>query len=426
MKDRNSNRAFILVLDGFGIGAAPDADKFGDPGADTLGHIASSCSRGQADRAGERSGPLKIPFMESLGLGEAAKLASGRLPEGFKQQASPLARFAACREISHGKDTSSGHWEIAGAPVLFDWDYFPEAPSFPARLIELLLKQSGIPGILGNCHASGTEIIQELGEEHVKTGKPICYTSIDSVFQVAAHEKSFGLARLHQLCSQARGILDKEGLNIARVIARPFIGTAGNFIRTPNRKDYSVPPPRETLLDRLTARNHQVYGIGKISEIFSGRGITKSLKAADNDGNFRLTDTLATEAEPGSLVFTNFVDFDMLYGHRRDTAGYACALEKLDRQLAGLSEKLGPGDLAVITADHGCDPAFRGSNHTREYVPALFFGPGVKPGSAGIRDSFSDIGQTIASHLGIPPLSFGKSVPWTSNPKVPRASCPWS
>jgi len=422
VNSRNLNRAFILVLDGFGIGAAPDADKFNDEGADTLGHIAEACFQGKADRKDIRSEKLAVPFLESLGLGEAYRLATGRRPAGFKSLASTFGRYAACREISHGKDTSSGHWEIAGAPVLFDWDYFPQAPSFPKWLIDSLKHQAGIPGILGNCHASGTEIIKELGEEHIGSGKPICYTSIDSVFQVAAHEEGFGLKNLYSLCEKARQILDESDSNIARVIARPFTGSPENFTRTSNRKDYSVPPPGETLLDRLKQWGRRVYGVGKIPEIFAGRGITDSVKAPGNDGIFALVRELAGTAEPGSLVFANFVDFDMLYGHRRDVTGYACALERLDRQLEEIPVMLQPGDLAVITADHGCDPAFRGSNHTREYVPALFFGPGIQPGNAGIRDSFSDIGQTVAFHLGIPPLEYGKTVPGAARSR----SCGWS
>jgi len=404
------NRAFILVLDGFGIGSAPDADLFGDQGADTLGHIAGACLKGYADKEGERKGPLSLPFLESLGLGQAAELASGSLPPGFSPLLDPKGLYTTCREISHGKDTSSGHWEIAGSPVLFEWDYFPEAPSFPAQFIDAFMKQSDLQGILGNCHASGTEIIRELGDEHIRTGKPICYTSVDSVFQIAAHEGSFGLPRLYDICSMARDILDRDGLNIARVIARPFAGTTGNYFRTPNRKDYSVPPPGETLPDKLHKAGRRIYGIGKIAEIFGHRGITDTVKATDNDGIFRLVKNLTSTAESGSLIFANFVDFDMLYGHRRDITGYARALETLDPQLAEFSMAMKPGDLAVITADHGCDPAFKGSNHTREHIPALFFGPGIKPGSAGIRNSFADIGQTVASHLGIGPLRYGKNI----------------
>ena len=397
------------MLDGFGIGAAPDAGDFGDQDADTLGHIAEACLQGKADRKGLRRGLLRLPFLESLGLGYSAELASGEHPAGFSP-VRPKGRYAACREISCGKDTSSGHWEIAGLPVLFQWGYFPEEPSFPGSLLESLITEAGLPGILGNCHASGTEIIKELGEEHVRSGKPICYTSVDSVFQIAAHEEHFGLEKLYNACRLAREILDREALNIARVIARPFTGSPGSFTRTHNRKDYSVPPPGPTLLDALLENNRKVYAIGKISEIFSGRGISESIKAPGNDGIYQEVLAASNAAGPGSLVFANFVDFDMLYGHRRDITGYAAALERLDGQLEELSRRLRPEDLLVITADHGCDPAHRGFNHTREFVPVLLFGSAVSPGNSGIRATFSDIGQTVAARLGIPPLKKGDAI----------------
>lgn len=409
VKDKTDNRAFILVLDGFGIGSAPDAADFGDPGADTLGHIAEACLNEDRERTSGNRGALKVPFMESLGLGEAARMATGRLPAGLSGS-QPRGRYAACREISHGKDTSSGHWELAGSPVLFDWDYFPEKPSFPPLLVEKLVREAKLPGILGNCHASGTEIIEDLGEEHLTSGKPICYTSADSVFQVAAHEESFGLDRLYRFCELARKSIDESGLRIGRVIARPFQGRPGNFDRTTNRRDYSLPPPGSTLLDLLSGEGRQVRGLGKISEIFAGRGLTDSFKAPGNDGIFRLFKASLKETAPGSLTFANFVDFDMLYGHRRDIAGYASALEVLDRRLAGIATGLRPGDLLVITSDHGCDPDFTGSNHTREYVPALISGPLVRPGNAGIRETFADIGQTVASHLGVAPLEYGTAI----------------
>jgi phosphopentomutase len=409
VKPTTDSRVFLLVLDGFGIGAAPDAGDFGDQEADTLGHIAEFCHQGKAENSVNRKGPLHIPFLESLGLGYAAELSSGKQPAGFTN-VRVLGRYAACREISLGKDTSSGHWEIAGRPVLFNWGYFPEEPSFPEPFIESLIKQAGLPGILGNCHASGTEIIKKLGDEHIRSGKPICYTSVDSVFQVAAHEDHFGLERLYNSCRIAREILDSEGLNIARVIARPFTGYSGKFTRTHNRKDYSVPPPGPTLLDSLLENNRMVYAIGKISEIFSGRGISKSIKPTGNNGIYKEVLDAATAAEPGSLVFANFVDFDMLYGHRRDITGYAAALEILDGQLEELSRAMKDEDLLVITADHGCDPAGRGFNHTREFIPVLLFGSMVRPGCSGIRPTFADIGQTVTTHLEIPPLKFGSAI----------------
>jgi len=297
---------------------------------------------------------------------------------------------------------------MAGLPVTFEWGYFPNAePCFPEALIERLVAQGGLPGILGNRHASGTEIIAELGEEHIRSGKPICYTSADSVFQIAAHEEHFGLRRLYDLCAVAKREVD--ALNIARVIARPFVGEdAASFVRTANRKDLTTPPPGETLLDRLTGRGGTVISVGKIADIFAHRGITRSVKAGDNMALFDALLEQAGTAPDNSLVFTNFVDFDMLYGHRRDVAGYATALEAFDVRLPEFEARLRPGDLALITADHGCDPAFPGTDHTREHVPVLFFGPGVRARDLGRRESFADMGQTIARHLGLGPLAHGR------------------
>ncbi|BDQ34362.1 phosphopentomutase [Pseudodesulfovibrio portus] len=405
------SRAFLLVLDSLGIGWAPDADRFGDAGADTLGHIAEACARGEADRQGVRSGPLNLPCMASLGLGLAAQLVTGVVPPNLN---SPVlrGRFAAAREVSLGKDTPSGHWELAGVPVRFQWDLFPpDFPSFPAGLTDALIKRCGLPGILGNCAASGTDILNRLGGEHVRTGKPICYTSADSVFQIAAHEEHFGLDRLLALCEEARRLLDEQGYAVGRVIARPFVGRPGGFTRTPNRRDYSLPPPAPTLLDRLEEAGHEVVSVGKIADIFAHRGVTRSVKAPDSDGLFDLVEKEVECAPEGALVFANFVEFDSLWGHRRDVAGYAAALEGMDRRMSGLTSILRPGDLAVITADHGCDPTWQGTDHTRECVPVLLFGPGVLPGAAGVRDTFADVGQTVAAHLGIAPLDEGDAVP---------------
>ncbi|MCJ2165095.1 MULTISPECIES: phosphopentomutase [unclassified Pseudodesulfovibrio] len=402
-------RAFILVLDSLGIGWAPDADRFGDAGADTLGHIAEACTNGKGNREGVRSGPLHLPCMSSLGMGMAAQLVTGVVPPGLQ---SPVlrGRFAAAREISRGKDTPSGHWELAGVPVHFDWGYFPpDFPSFPAPLIDALIKQGNLPGILGNCHASGTEIIARLGQEHMESGKPICYTSADSVFQIAAHEKSFGLNRLLELCVLTRKLL--EEYNIGRVIARPFVGEPGAFTRTPNRRDYSLPPPAPTLLDKLQEAGREVVSVGKIADIFAHQGLTKKVKAPDSDGLFDLVEEEVANAPDGSLTFANFVEFDSEWGHRRDVAGYAAALESMDKRISGLIPQLRPGDLAVITADHGCDPTWKGTDHTRECVPVLLFGPEVLPGTAGVRETFADVGQTVAAHLGIDPLDDGKAIP---------------
>lgn len=401
-------RAFILVLDSLGIGYAPDADRFGDVGADTLGHIARWCAEGKADKAGLRSGPLNVPYMASLGLGLAAELVTGAVPPGLETVVL-RGRFAAAQEVSLGKDTPSGHWELAGVPVSFEWGYFPpDFPSFPPELVDVLIDKGDLPGILGNCHASGTEIIARLGTEHIESGKPICYTSADSVFQIAAHEEHFGLERLLQLCEAARELL--EGYNIGRVIARPFVGEPGAFTRTANRRDYSLPPPEPTLLDRLKDAGREVVSVGKIADIFAHQGLTKKVKAPDSDGLFDLVENEIESAPDGALTFANFVEFDSEFGHRRDVAGYADALERIDRRLSAVRAQLRSGDLVIITADHGCDPTWEGTDHTREYVPVLMFGPDVLPGEAGVRETFADVGQTVAAHLGIDPLDNGTKI----------------
>lgn len=401
-----TQRAFILVMDSFGIGAAPDAARFGDAGADTLGHIAAACAGGRGDRAGLRSGPLQLPHLAAIGLGRAAELATGRVPAGLDTDRVTGA-YGAAAEVSAGKDTPSGHWEIAGCPVPVDWGYFPhQVPAFPADFIAAFLKEAGLPGIIGNCHASGTEILDRLGEEHIRTGHPICYTSADSVFQIAAHEQHFGLERLYDICAIAKRLLEPH--RIARVIARPFLGEkAGAFARTANRRDLTTPPPEPTLLDCLKDAGREVISVGKIADIFGGRGLTRKVKAPTNAALAEATMKLVAEAPAGSLTFTNFVDFDTLFGHRRDLAGYAAALEAFDAWLPTFIAALRPGDLALISADHGCDPTAKGSDHTREFVPALFFGPVAPTGSLGRRDSFADMGQTIAKHLGLPPLKHG-------------------
>ena len=397
------SRAIVLMLDSLGIGAAPDATAFGDDGANTLGSIASHRAR--------NGGKLHLPHLSRLGLGAALEGASGvHVPTLMPGSAGPKARWGWAAERSRGKDTPSGHWEMAGVPVLFEWGYFPDPEnSFPPELIEELIERAGLPGVLGCCHASGTEIIARLGEEHIRTGKPIVYTSADSVFQIAAHEAHFGLGRLYETCLIARRLVD--AYNIGRVIARPFVGkSAADFQRTGNRRDYAVPPPAPTLLDRLQETGHEVIAIGKISDIYAHRGMTRSIKADGNEALFDATLTAVAEAPEGALIFTNFVDFDMLYGHRRDAEGYARALEAFDARLPELQALLGDGDMVALTADHGCDPCFAGTDHTREYVPAILFGPAVPPGPAGRRDSFADIGQTIAAHLGIAPLDHGKAM----------------
>lgn len=402
-------RAILCVLDSFGIGGAPDAARFGDEGSDTLGHIASACMRGQGDREGLRSGPLALPNLTALGLARAAQLATGKVPEGMDGSAGPIGIFGAASETSRGKDTPSGHWEIAGVPVAFDWGYFPDTvPTFPAELTQAIIREGALPGILGDTHASGTVIIAELGEEHVRTGKPICYTSADSVFQIAAHEEHFGLERLYRLCETVRRLVDPY--NIGRVIARPFVGDAASgFERTANRRDYSVLPPEPTLLDRAVAAGRRTLTIGKISDIFAHQGVSEVLKAAGNDALFDRTLEAMDKAGEGDLIFANYIDFDSLYGHRRDVPGYAAALEALDRRLPELLDRLRPGDLLILTADHGCDPTWRGTDHTRERVPVIGLLKGSDPRDIGIRDTFADIGESIAAHLGLAPGNHGTS-----------------
>ena len=395
-------RAFLFVLDSFGVGGARDAADYGDLGSNTLGHIAEFCAAGAADRAGLRQGPLKLPNMTSLGLMDIAKMASGNYPAGMPLPERLFGLYGAASELSSGKDTPSGHWEIAGTPVMFKWGYFPtEGDAFSPELVEAICREGNVPGILGNCHASGTDIIEKLGEEHVRTGKPICYTSSDSVFQIAAHETYFGLDRLIALCQVVRGLLDP--LNIGRVIARPFTGeTPESFERTGNRRDFSVPPPEPTLLDRLVEAGRSVHAVGKVGDIFAHEGVSRVIKANGNAALAAATLTAMDEAADGDLVFTNFVDFDMVYGHRRDVPGYAAALEAFDLGLPDIHRRLKPGDLVILTADHGCDPTWRGTDHTRERVPIMAFGPGIRTRSIGVRSSYADIGETVAAHLGIP------------------------
>lgn len=388
-------RAILCILDSFGIGGAPDAADYGDTGADTLGHIAANYQ-------------ISLPNLDALGLGAAAKLSTGTIPRGLTDQPKG-GRWGVGREVSKGKDTPSGHWEIAGVPVPFDWGYFPHTePTFPPDLIAQLVERSGIPGILGDRHASGTTIIAELGEESIATGKPICYTSIDSVFQIAAHESHFGLDRLYKLCETAFELTTP--LNIGRVIARPFVGeTVETFKRTGNRRDFAIAPPEPTLLDRAKDAGRQVYAIGKISDIYAGHGVTHKMKATGNMALFDRTLEAMEMAADGAFIMTNFVDFDQDYGHRRDVPGYAQALEAFDARLPGLISAMQPTDLVVLTADHGNDPTWRGSDHTREQVPIMVFSPSLAAGTLGIRHTFADIGESIAHWLGLAPGQHGKS-----------------
>ncbi len=401
------SRAFLFVLDSFGIGGAEDAARFGDSGSNTFGHIDEACTAGKADREGLRQGPLDLPNMMSLGLGHAAATAAGVPATVAKLLMS--AFHGAAEEVSSGKDTPSGHWEIAGLPVSSEWGYFPRTiPAFPAELTEAIIREGGLPGILGDCHASGTEIIERFGEEHIRTGMPIFYTSADSVIQIAAHEQHFGLERLYELCLIVRKLADP--LNIGRVIARPFVGeSAATFERTANRRDYAVPPPEPTLLDRLTARGSKVIAVGKIGDIFAHRGISEVRKGVGNMEMFDKALEAMADAGEGDLVFANFVDFDSEFGHRRDVAGYAAALEAFDRRIPEAIARLQPGDMLVLTADHGNDPTWRGTDHTRERIPVIGIAPGMAGGNVGLRATFADLGETVAEHLGLPPGRHGSS-----------------
>lgn len=389
-------RAFLVVMDSVGIGGAPDADSYfngdiPDTGANTLGHIIDACDAG---RAGEgRSGPLAIPHLDALGIRHAMALATGMpLPRGDASGA-----WGAATEVSRGKDTPSGHWELAGLPVPWDWHYFPDTtPAFPDELCAHVAQMAGTEGILGNCHASGTAIVEALGAEHVETGWPICYTSADSVFQIAAHEEAFGLDRLLRLCEDVAPRL--HAMKVGRVIARPFVGTSeGGFTRTTNRRDYAITPPAPVLTNWVQDAGRRVHAVGKIGDIFSMQGIDEVRKGADDALMGHLGD-LVEEAADGSLTFANFVEFDSLYGHRRDVSGYARHLEWFDAAIGRLLERLRPGDLMVLTADHGNDPTWVGTDHTRERVPVLAAGMGAAAlGLIG----FQDVAALVARHLGV-------------------------
>ncbi|MGL4310479.1 MAG: phosphopentomutase [Paracoccaceae bacterium] len=399
-------RAFLIVMDSAGIGGAPDADRFfnagqPDTGANTIGHIADACAAGLAEQG--RSGPLRMPVLDGLGLGAAIRLASGLDAPGLG--ARPTGLWGAATEVSRGKDTPSGHWELAGVPVPWDWHYFPDTvPAFPAGLVALVCKLAGTDGILGNCHASGVPIIEEHCAEHIRTGWPICYTSADSVFQIACHEEHFGLDRLLKLCADLAPHL--HAMKVGRVIARPFTGGPGNFKRTANRHDYAIDPPAPTLLDWVQAADRDTHAVGKIGDIFSMRGIGDLRKGKSDADLFEHLMALSGEAGEGSFTFANFVEFDSLYGHRRDVSGYARALEWFDACAGRFIAALGPGDLAIFTADHGNDPTWRGTDHTRERVPVL--GWGLGPRDVG-QVAFVDVAASIATHLGVPAQGPGKS-----------------
>ncbi|MFY0618315.1 phosphopentomutase [Shimia sp.] len=393
-------RVFLVVMDSVGCGGAVDANVFfnedlPDTGSNTLAHIAQACAEGRAQDG--RSGPLKVPNLDALGLGAATRMASGDETPGL--DATPVGFWGAANEHSPGKDTPSGHWELAGLPVPWDWGYFPKTtPCFPEDLVAKASALAGTQGILGNCHSSGTVIINDLGAEHVKTGMPICYTSADSVFQIAAHEEHFGLERLIDLCRDLAPTL--HAMKIGRVIARPFVGDAENgFERTTNRRDFAIAPPAPLLTNWVQEAGGAVLGVGKIGDILTMAGIDSCTKGSDAKLMVDLNG-LAETAPDGSLTFANFVEFDSLYGHRRDISGYARALEWFDREIGAFMGKLREDDLLILTADHGNDPSWPGTDHTRERVPVLCAGVGA--GEAGLID-FIDVAATAATHLGLTP-----------------------
>ena len=380
------NRILLIVLDGAGIGEMPDAAEWGDAGSDTFGHILESRQ-------------LHLPNLQRYGLGNVRPL------KGLPPLDQPEGSYGRCALRSNGKDTTTGHWEMAGIILERAFPTYPDG--FPQHVIDRFVKATDVPGILGNIPASGTEIIKVLGEEHVKTRKPIVYTSADSVFQIAAHEEVIPLERLYEICETARQILDGEH-KVGRVIARPFLGEPGGFYRTENRHDYAVPPPRENLLPALADEDLDVICIGKIASIYDSLGVTTDLTAKNNEQSIDQTIAALGGASRG-LIFSNLVDFDMLYGHRRDTEGYAKALEHFDSRLPEIEKAMRDDDLMMITADHGNDPTFPGSDHTREYAPLLVYGKTARQGvNLGTRKSLADIGQTIAENFGVK-LNAGES-----------------
>jgi phosphopentomutase len=370
-------RVIWIVLDSVGIGEMPDAEAYGDKGSDTLGNIA-------------RQRALQLPNLCQLGLANIRPLT------GLAAVASPVAAYGKCTLASPGKDTTTGHWEMAGIHLAKPFPLFPNG--FPSEVMEPFETRIGRRAI-GNKAASGTEIIKELGEEHVRTGSPIVYTSADSVFQIAAHEEVIPLFELYKMCETARDIL-RGPYEVGRVIARPFVGEPGAFTRTSNRHDYAVPPPKGMLLDQLKERGVDVYSVGKIFDVFLGRGIGEQVKTKTNADGMAKTLAAMDDLDRG-LIFVNLVDFDMLFGHRNDVEGYARALEEVDAWLPALDAKLGPEDLVILTADHGCDPTTPSTDHSREYVPLLVYGLGARAGvNLGVRASLADIGQTVAENFG--------------------------
>ncbi len=386
-------RAFLFILDSFGIGHAPDAAQFGDEGANTFLHICDHMK-------------LNVPHMASMGLGLAAEAAGGRNPFPV---AALIGRWGHAQEVSQGKDTITGHWEIAGVPVPFRWHYYPDtAASFPKALLDEIIARAKLPGLLGGTHASGTQVIEDLGKEHIRTGKPIIYTSADSVIQIAAHEQHFGLQRLYDVCKIARELT--YDIKVGRVIARPFIGeTAKTFERTGNRKDFAITPPSATLLKIASDAGRHVISVGKIGDIYGHVGTGEEVKVSGNAAMTEKVIELMPSLNDGGFLMTNFVDFDTNHGHRRDALGYGKLLEAFDAELPRVFAQLEKDDLLILTADHGNDPTWPGTEHTREQIPVMVYGKSLTPASFGHRKSFSDIGQSVAAFLKLPKLGAGTS-----------------
>ena len=408
-----SGRALVIVLDSLGIGGAPDAQKYNDFGANTLGNIIKKCAAGEANIG--RKGPLFIPNLVELGILEALSNSSGQRTSQHEIATKPKSIFASAIEYSNGKDTPSGHLELAGLTVDWDWHYFPKKiPAFPKKQIDQLLKKIGCAEIHGNCHASGTSILQAYGELHLKTGSPICYTSADSVFQIAAHEEKFGLNRLYETCEAAAMIF--HPLRVGRIIARPFLGdSSGNFFRTPNRKDFSMPIYQPTILSAMVDKGIKIYSVGKIADIFPGLPFTKSINGLSDKELISATCSLLNNLDKKSFVFVNLIEFDSIYGHRRDYAGYAKALEVFDEQLPKILGMLKKDDMLIITADHGNDPTFEGTDHTREQVPVIIklndakFQLEKKLGNKGVV-KMVDVSATIADFFKLENWAIGRSL----------------
>lgn len=371
---------FVIVLDGVGIGELPDAEKYKDEGSNTLANLARAV------------GGLNLPILESLGLGNIEQI------EGINKIANPRGSFGKLAELSDGKDSTTGHWELAGLHVKTNFSYFPNG--FNDEIIERFLTETGCKGILGNKPTSGTEIIKELGKEHLETGYPIIYTSADSVFQIAVHEEIIPLEKLYEICSITREKVLAYPLQVGRVIARPFIGKPGNFTRTKNRKDFSLDPPQSTILDILSENNIETIAIGKVNDLFNYRGIKKQLLTKSNEEGCEQLLKCAGESK-GSFIFTNLVDFDVYFGHRNDPEGFAKKLVEFDQFLPDFLSKLDESDRLVITADHGNDPTTPSTDHSREYVPLLYYRKGVQGINLGVRKTFSDVGKTVAEYFGV-------------------------